>query len=348
MLAIQISKTISVGGVCRPVSGSSKLSYSSFRLEVFEPDQLKEVLAHLEVEHTLLPGGHNSFAHQRLTVGTTTLDSGVYGRAIEAKAGVPEVRSTVGFLLAGQQPAYTTGHQIRRHSVQLYAPGEELHYRAAPHTSWVVCSVDPEVLQDSALNSTGKPLAFPKTGCISVEPTAEAGQHLADTIRRSLAAGAGAGAEKADKVCPAAAAIEEELHQVIAFAVQSANQDSSKPRATRAAPRRSRIVRRAEGYLRENLSEPFRLAELSQATGVSARMLEYYWRDVFGLTPLEWVRSKKLNRAYEDLLHGDRRVTRVTDVALEWGFSHLGRFSREYRRLFGEKPSETLRRRPQC
>jgi len=36
-------------------------------------------------------------------------------------------------------------------------------------------------------------------------------------------------------------------------------------------------------------------------------------------------------------------TTTVTDVALKWGFNHLGRFSGFYTRQFGEAPSETLR-----
>jgi len=32
----------------------------------------------------------------------------------------------------------------------------------------------------------------------------------------------------------------------------------------------------------------------------------------------------------------------VAELAMKWGFSHLGRFAVEYRKRFGESPSETL------
>jgi AraC-like DNA-binding protein len=42
------------------------------------------------------------------------------------------------------------------------------------------------------------------------------------------------------------------------------------------------------------------------------------------------------------LLHADEQGT-VTDIALRFGFSHLGRFSVLYRHVFGECPKDTLR-----
>ncbi|UCG61547.1 MAG: helix-turn-helix domain-containing protein [Candidatus Zixiibacteriota bacterium] len=37
-------------------------------------------------------------------------------------------------------------------------------------------------------------------------------------------------------------------------------------------------------------------------------------------------------------------LTTIADVANHWGFWHMGQFSADYRRLFGELPLETLRR----
>ena len=103
-------------------------------------------------------------------------------------------------------------------------------------------------------------------------------------------------------------------------------------------------MRRAEEYLRANLSQPFSLSGLAEATGVSPRQVQYHFRRVYGMTPSTWFRKRKLARIRDELSRLGRSDTRVTDVAMNWGFYHLGRFSHEYRRLFGENPSETLRR----
>ena len=53
------------------------------------------------------------------------------------------------------------------------------------------------------------------------------------------------------------------------------------------------------------------------------------------------MKQVKLRQLREDLLRGQCR--NITEVALDYGFSHLGRFSSDYRKLFGELPSETVR-----
>jgi AraC-like DNA-binding protein len=100
---------------------------------------------------------------------------------------------------------------------------------------------------------------------------------------------------------------------------------------------------RTLGWLRSHLSEPVQLDLLAQIAGVRPRTLETHFKMFLGTTPLGWVRRMRLARARQELLHA-RPPTSVTDVALANGFSQLGRFAGQYRRLFGELPSATLQR----
>lgn len=85
----------------------------------------------------------------------------------------------------------------------------------------------------------------------------------------------------------------------------------------------------------------YTLADLSRMAGLSARSLQYAFQEYFGVTPTQFVRHEKLDRAFEDLSYG---VGPVADVANHWGFANLGRFCRFYRERFGELPSATLTR----
>lgn len=103
-------------------------------------------------------------------------------------------------------------------------------------------------------------------------------------------------------------------------------------------------VMRALDWLHANLDGPVALDEAAAAAGVRPRTLEVHFKQFLGTTPLGWVRGARLARARRALLHGGSEMT-VTDAAVSAGFGQLGRFASDYRRQFGEKPSETLKRR---
>jgi AraC family ethanolamine operon transcriptional activator len=102
-----------------------------------------------------------------------------------------------------------------------------------------------------------------------------------------------------------------------------------------------RLARRAEAWLRSNLAEAPNIAALCAAMGASERRLHDAFRRHLDVSPKAYLKALRLNAARHDLLRG-RPATRVTDVALDWGFGHFGWFSQDYRRLFGETPSQTL------
>jgi AraC-like DNA-binding protein len=98
---------------------------------------------------------------------------------------------------------------------------------------------------------------------------------------------------------------------------------------------------RALGWLEGRLDEPIELAPLAAAAGVRPRTLEAHFKLYLGTTPLGWVRQTRLARARQQLLAAGEDAN-VTAVAVANGFSQLGRFAAQYRRQFGELPSQTL------
>src|SRR5215510_12772793 len=115
------------------------------------------------------------------------------------------------------------------------------------------------------------------------------------------------------------------------------------PAKLEGSSRRRRLALRAEAWLREKLAEPPTIASLCQALDASERTLHEAFRQHLDTTPKAYLKVLRLNAARHDLLQGEKRQ-RVTDVALDWGFLHFGWFSQDYRRLFGETPSQTLHR----
>jgi len=104
-----------------------------------------------------------------------------------------------------------------------------------------------------------------------------------------------------------------------------------------------RRVRILEDYIEEHLTEALTLGELAAQAGVSTRAVQLAFRRCRDLSPASFIRGRRLERAAK-LLRAGAGSTTILDVALECGFSHMGRFAQSYRERFGELPSETLRR----
>ncbi|MGC6329623.1 AraC family transcriptional regulator [Rhizorhabdus sp. FW153] len=104
-----------------------------------------------------------------------------------------------------------------------------------------------------------------------------------------------------------------------------------------------RHVKRALSYIEHNLREDITMEALVAVADVSARALYTGFERFVGTPPLLYIRNRRMEGVREALLEASAPTT-VSELALEWGFTHLGRFSAEYRRRFQELPSETLRR----
>jgi AraC family transcriptional regulator, ethanolamine operon transcriptional activator len=114
------------------------------------------------------------------------------------------------------------------------------------------------------------------------------------------------------------------------------------PRTSLAARNYQRYVRKARAYLCDHPGESPGLETLCRVTGVGARTLETAFREVIGLSPLQFSKVRRLNAARHVLANADPEEASVKTVATSHGFFHLGRFARDYKSLFGESPSMTL------
>ncbi len=73
---------------------------------------------------------------------------------------------------------------------------------------------------------------------------------------------------------------------------------------------------------------------------VSTRTLEYSFQEVLDTTPAAYIKIVRLHEARRAIRRAAPQET-VTNIAATWGFWHFGRFASDYRKLFGELPSET-------
>ena len=103
-------------------------------------------------------------------------------------------------------------------------------------------------------------------------------------------------------------------------------------------------LRRAREFIREFNKGPLQPDDLSAELRMSRRGLELMFRKSLGIGPGAFIRQQRLHGVRRDLLVSNPMSSTVKQLAIEWGFLHMGHFSRNYRDLFGENPSETLMR----
>jgi AraC-like DNA-binding protein len=88
------------------------------------------------------------------------------------------------------------------------------------------------------------------------------------------------------------------------------------------------------------------LADICSAVGASERTLRSCCEERLGMGPIRYLWLRRMHLARRALLGADPTTTTVTQIATDYGFWELGRFSVAYQVLFGESPSASLRKPP--
>lgn len=104
---------------------------------------------------------------------------------------------------------------------------------------------------------------------------------------------------------------------------------------------KARII--AEQYIFETDYDIVTLSELCRVSNTSERTLEYAFKERYGLSPKGFATMHRLNRAHKALRLATPETNKVSDIARQLGFWHMGSFSTNYKRVFDALPSTTLK-----
>lgn len=106
-------------------------------------------------------------------------------------------------------------------------------------------------------------------------------------------------------------------------------------------------VKRAEEYLLAHAGEPFTMRDVASHLGISLRSLYQGFQRYRGISPKTFLRNARLDGIRAELIatRQEKKNETVTQIAMSWGFTHLGHFTKAYFTKFNEFPSVTLRKR---
>ena len=107
---------------------------------------------------------------------------------------------------------------------------------------------------------------------------------------------------------------------------------------------RKAIVEAARNHVLANPYDAVTIAELCEVLNTSRRTIQYCFHEVLNTNPVQYLRAIRLNSVRRELRAANPATTQVQDVAARWGFWHMSHFASDYRAMFGELPSDTLRK----
>jgi len=129
--------------------------------------------------------------------------------------------------------------------------------------------------------------------------------------------------------------------ELIGTLIQAEQNISAAP--DRSSPRlRAQAVQRALAYIADRSNESVSVREICSENNIPLRTLNRAFNERFGIGPKAYLKRRRLSAVRTELLRSPPG-TLVTDIANRWGFWHLGQFANDYRILFGELPSQTLK-----
>jgi len=248
-------------------------------------------------------------------------------------------RIAIGFLTDENQPAIL-------HCGRAIAPGDivvndphPMHRRTNAPCAWGAMSLTPDDFAAAGKAIAGRELTAPSHACI-VRPRPALMSRL---LRLHARAGQLARTAPGKLAHPQVARA---LDQALVHAMIRCVTDSKPIGESIGANRHSKIMALLEAFLAANRGEPLYLAEICAATGATERTLRACCQERLGMGVIRYLWLRRMHLAHRALNRAAPTTATVTEIATACGFWEFGRFSIEYRALFGEPPSETLRRTP--
>jgi AraC-like DNA-binding protein len=243
------------------------------------------------------------------------------------------------FFLAGnnQSSIHHNGIELSPGDIVILRPGSTIYHRTGAARDWMSMSLMPNDLVEAGRVLVGRELAPPSETYVARPPRSVWSRlvHLHAIVGRL--------AETAPAILShpeVARALERELEYAMITCLAHGTPVES---GLGHRHHRSAMVR-LEEFLEANAHRPLYLSEICAAVGVSERTLRVCCQEYLGLGPIRYLWLRRMQMVRRALAMAEPNAT-VTSIAADYGFWELGRFSVAYRKLFGESPSTTLRRR---
>jgi AraC family ethanolamine operon transcriptional activator len=101
-------------------------------------------------------------------------------------------------------------------------------------------------------------------------------------------------------------------------------------------------IAKARRLLEKNIDSIYNIQDLVEELNISIRTLQYNFKGKLGISPKHYLQNLRLNAIRKELLQQNVDEVNISNIALKYGFFHPSHFTLEYKKLFGETPTQTL------
>ena len=288
-----------------------------------------------QLERGQFKGTLLQYGFEEAQVGITAIN-----RKFDQRGLAPEKLITFAMLDPESTPIIWRGVKVDHHKVMVYGAGDEIDCASEPGFSVTTYSISEGMLSKQGrymgVHSPEEVLKRNKIIPISTRSREVIQDAIAVTNRNVGLDGAGIDTE------PVRHALETTIPRLILSSISETQDIQIRNPMTK---RRRQALAAIDQGLASSPTPPTTVLELCQMAGVSERTLQYLFRQKYGITPKAYIKLVRLNGVRRVLYRADPKKTRIVDIANGWGFWHMGQFAKDYKKYFGELPSETLGRR---
>ena len=243
--------------------------------------------------------------------------------------GVPDGRSTSDVHFCGRRQAWGQGHAVLRAAdagFALHTPREFGIYGVAVDEAWLQQQLDRLHLATprALVQARGVSPAIHVAICESVEAM----------LRLSAA---GDGDQPWGRM-----ALQAMIDHLLRL-LSNGEEDASTMIGFDLGRRRWATVMKARELVSRPLNHAMTVDDLCAQLHVTRRTLQNHFQRVVGESPADFLKAVRLNACRRRLREAAAVTLTVQEVAAQWGFFHMGHFSADYKAMFGELPSQTLR-----
>jgi AraC family ethanolamine operon transcriptional activator len=261
-------------------------------------------------------------------------------RAIHYRGAAPEGAIGLALTMISSGQAYWMGKPVAFDDIILQRAGVEADYVSGPVWDSIVLAIPEAELAKQIANITQDNPEDILTGQNVIRLAPQQAAQLRQRLKLYL---------KEVNSCSSNPVTVEEHSATATLAVEllaHALAESRALPAEKCSPVRQRqVIRTIEAFDEQHVALPLRIGRLSQITGLSSRTLQRIFNDQTGMSPLHYLKYRRLNSVRRELRESKVEPVQVKQIAYQFGFSHLGQFSHDYAQLFGELPSHTLSKR---